>query len=108
MKTSELLSLDMEKNKPVFQKALKRLPFGEKWPTGDIPFKVLEKYVSEISLKGKISLFSVFPTYIPGERTIYTGNAFNRPKLAYPKVYGSSIYEVFVKLCILFYVEDKK
>lgn len=105
MKTSELLSLDMEdkKNADIFKKALNKI-FNGKMPT----FKDMETHVHNISLKGEISLFTIYPTYIPGERTIYTGNAFKRSKLAYPKVYGSSIYEVFVKLCILFYVEDKK
>lgn len=108
MKTSELLNLDMELHKDAFSKALQKLPFGNKWPIGKVPITALESYIAEISLKGKISLFSVCPSYIPGERIMYTGTAFKRSTVAYLKVYGSSLYELFVKLCILMYVEDKR
>lgn len=108
MKTSELLNLDMEEYPVPFKKALKKLPFGEKYPVGKPPVKVMEQYVSEISLKGKISMTSIIPSYIPGECVMYTGNALKRSTMDFLKVYGSSIYEVMVKICILMYVEDKK
>ena len=108
----EVLALDYyaDNNAALFQKCLKKIkPFENE--EDDVKLDLLEKYVGLVCRKYDFQIDYINLIYVKNERNFY--NAYVRDKKSKTNqyitdVYASSIYELFVKLSILFYSEIKK
>lgn len=109
MTTKEILNLDYYENQDVFQKALRKIKPFEKYPEGEeIPLEDLEKLISRYEYKYALMLQYICPLYIQGERNVYSASikrSDTQEHLGY--IYGSTFYELFVKLCFKYYTEVK-
>ena len=112
MTTQELLDLDydVEENKTLIQKALRKIKPLQKYEMGEeIPLLTLEILVGKYVRKYCLMVNYLTPTFIPGERNVYCASIKRTDSLQYlENVYGTTLYEVFAKLCIKFYYEVEK
>lgn len=110
MTTKEIIELDYysNNNDKIFQKCLKKIkPFENE--ENEVSFDLLEKYVGLVCRKYGFQIDYINPMYIKGEkRNLYSCNTRNARKAVIAEIYACSIYELFVKLSILFYSEIKK
>lgn len=109
MTTKEIIELDYysNNNDKIFQKCLKKIkPFENE---EEINLELLEKYVGLVCRKYDFQIDYINPMYIKGEkRNLYSCNVRNSRRADIAEIYACSIYELFVKLSILFYSESKK
>lgn len=107
MTTKELLGMTYEGNENKFQKALRKIkPFRNIDLEENIPFTKLEKLIGVYERKYAIMCHWLCPTFIPGEKDLWCANVANTETgEMLNNLYGSSVYEIFVKLCILYYSE---
>ncbi|MBO7695409.1 MAG: hypothetical protein J6T10_22520 [Methanobrevibacter sp.] len=110
MKTSEILNMDYYKdnNKNIFQKALRKIKPFERYED-DIPFDMLEKYVSKVEYKYSIMINYITPVYIPGERNMYSATIRDteESKCYDIAIFASSFYELYVKISIYYFSKIK-
>lgn len=112
MKTSEILSLDYYKadNENIFQKALRNIkPFSKYSLEENVPLEMLEKFIAKCEYKYNIMVNYITPVYIPDERNIYSATIRNTETFkVYKLIFASSLYELYVKLCIYYYSEIRR
>lgn len=109
MTTKELLGLTYEGNENKFQKALRKIkPFENIGIEKEIPFTKLEKLIGMYERKYAVMCHWLCPTFLPGEKDIWCANVANTETgEMFDNLYGSSLYEIFTKLAILYYSEVK-
>ena len=107
MTTSEILNLDYYKgkNENIFQKALRKIkPFKNIPLDENIDLELLEKLVATYEYKYAFMINYICPVYIPGERRMYSATIRNtNTKEISDMVFASSLYELYCKICILYY-----
>jgi hypothetical protein len=112
MTTQELLDLDYnnEESKKLIQKALRKIkPFKDFDENKEVPLLLLETLVGKYERKYCLMINYITPTFIPGERNIYCATIKRTDTMQYlENVYGTSLYELFAKLCIKFFYEVNK
>lgn len=112
MTTQELLDLeyDVKENKTLIQKALRKIkPLSKYEMDVEIPLLTLEILVGKYARKYCLMVNYLTPTFIPGERNVYCASIKRTDTFQYlENVYGTTLYEVFAKLCIKFYYEVEK
>lgn len=111
--TKEVLALDYyaDNNAALFQKCLRKIkPFENE--EDDVKLDLLEKYVGLVCRKYDFQIDYINPMYVKAEkRNLYSSvvrDKKSKTNQYITEVYASSIYELFVKLSILFYSEIKK
>lgn len=110
-KTEDLLNLKYEENKELFQKVLRKIkPFKNISLDEDLEITKLEKLMNVYEKKYAIMLSWLLPVIIPGEeKTIWSTEITNTDSgEMYKPIYGNSLYEIFTKICILYYSEVEK
>lgn len=111
MKTSEILGKDYyDGNEKIFQKALRKIkPFKNISMDENISMELLEKLVSRYEHKYAIMINYITPVYLPKERTMYSvdfrGTEGGSRLSMYPHIFASTIYELFVKISLFYYME---
>lgn len=107
MTTEELLNLDYYKgvNSVIFQKALRQIKsFQSLEEEKIVSLELLEKLIYTYECKYAIMINYICPVFIPDERRMFSATIRNTDtKELYPTIYGSSIYELFTKICIFYY-----
>lgn len=104
MTTKEILGLDYyDGNQQTIQNALHKIkPFRE--IPGEVPLESIERYVGLVVRKYAIQVDYVCPTYVPEERNIYSVTIRRTyTNRYYDVLYGSTLYELYVKIAILFW-----
>ena len=111
MKVKEILNMDYSnpQDKDIMQKKLRGIkPFREIPVNVEIPLEKLEKYVGLVQRKYALQIDYICPTYVPEESNIYSATIRNTASNEYyTYIYGRTIYEVFVKISILYYALTK-
>lgn len=103
MKTQDLLNKKYDDDKNLFQKCLHKIkPF--KSVDGNVSLEMMEKYISLVQRKYALQIDYICPTFIPGEENLYSVTVRDTNRKEYLSyIYGASIYEVYVKVCILYF-----
>lgn len=103
MTTKEIMSLDYEQDKDTIQRALHKIkPFQS--VDGDIKLELIEKYIGAVQRKYAIQIDYVTPVFVPNERNVYSATIRKTyDDVYYDVVFGSTLYELFAKIAILFW-----
>lgn len=109
MKTSEILNLDyrLKENKEIIQNALRKIiemPDCEK----KISITILEKYISDCEKEYSMMIGYICTTFVEGIENRYCATIHDKileKRIDY--VYACSIYELYAKICILYYSKIK-
>ena len=111
MKVKEILSLNYSspENKDIMQKKLRGIkPFRDIPVNVEIPLEKLEKYIGLVQRKYALQVDYICPVFIPEEDNLYSVTIRNTTSNEYlTYIYGKTIYEVFVKISILYYALTK-
>ena len=111
MKVKEILNLDYSnpQNKDIMQKKMRGIkPFRDIPVNEEIPIEMLEKYVGLVQRKYALQIDYICPVYVPEENNLYSATIRNTASNEYyTYIYGKTIYEVFVKISILYYALTK-
>ena len=111
MKVKDILNLDYSnpQNKDVMQKKMRGIkPFRDIPVNEEIPMEMLEKYVGLVQRKYALQIDYICPVYVPEENNLYSATIRNTASNEYyTYIYGKTIYEVFVKISILYYALTK-
>lgn len=108
---SQLLNKDYYKdnNDEVFQNVLRKIkPFKNIPKDEEISLELLEKLIYKYECKYDIMINYICPTYIPDERRMYSVTFRNTNKKVikeFTRVYGSTIYELYIKIALFYYLE---
>ena len=111
MKVKEILNLNYSnpQDKNIMQKKLRGIkPFRNIPVNVEIPLESLERYISLVQRKYALQVDYICPVFIPEELNLYSvtvRNTCTNEYLTY--IYGKTIYEVFVKVSILYYALTK-
>ena len=97
------MALDYEWDKEIIQRALHKIkPFQNE--EDDVPMELIEKYIGMVQRKYAIQIDYVTPVFIPNERNLYSATIRKTSDDEYYNViYGSTLYELFAKLAILYW-----
>lgn len=111
MKVKDILNMDYSnpQNKDVMQKKMRGIkPFRDVPVNEEIPIEMLEKYVGLVQRKYALQIDYICPVYVPEENNLYSATIRNTASNEYyTYIYGKTIYEVFVKISILYYALTK-
>lgn len=111
MKVKDILNMDYSnpQNKDVMQKKMRGIkPFRDIPVNEEIPIEMLEKYVGLVQRKYALQIDYICPVYVPEENNLYSATIRNTASNEYyTYIYGKTIYEVFVKISILYYALTK-
>lgn len=111
MKVKDILNMDYSnpQNKDVMQKKMRGIkPFRDIPVNEEIPMEMLEKYVGLVQRKYALQIDYICPVYVPEENNLYSATIRNTASNEYyTYIYGKTIYEVFVKISILYYALTK-
>jgi len=111
MKVKEILNMDYSnpQNKDIMQKKMRGIkPFRDIPVNEEIPMEMLEKYVGLVQRKYALQIDYICPVYVPEENNLYSATIRNTASNEYyTYIYGKTIYEVFVKISILYYALTK-
>ena len=111
MKVKEILSMNysVPQDKDVMQKKLRGIkPFRDVPVNVEIPLEKLEKYIGLVQRKYALQVDYICPVFIPEEDNLYSVTVRNTASNEYlTYIYGKTIYEVFVKISILYYALTK-
>lgn len=111
MKVKEILNLDYSKpeNKDLMQKKMRGIkPFRDIPVNEEVDLKLLEKFIGLVQRKYALQIDYICPVYIPDENNLYSATVRNTASNEYyTYIYGKTIYEVFVKISILYYALTK-
>lgn len=111
MKVKEVLNLNYSnpQDKDIMQKKLRGIkPFRNIPVNVEIPLESLEKYISLVQRKYALQVDYICPVFIPEELNLYSVTVRNTASNEYlTYIYGKTIYEVFVKISILYYALTK-
>ena len=96
-------------NKDIMQKKMRGIkPFRDIPVNEEIPMEMLEKYVGLVQRKYALQIDYICPVYVPEENNLYSATIRNTASNEYyTYIYGKTIYEVFVKISILYYALTK-
>ena len=95
-------------NCEIFQNKLKEIKPFRKYNAKEIPLGLLEKLAYKYECKYAIMINYICPVFIPEERLMYSVTFRNTNKdvrKIFPVLYGSSLYELFCKICLFYYDE---
>jgi len=111
MKVKEILNMDYSnpQDKDIMQKKLRGIkPFRDIPVNVEIPLNKLEKYVGLVQRKYALQIDYICPVFVPDEENVYSVTVRNTASNEYlTYIYGKTIYEVFVKISILYYALTK-
>lgn len=112
MNTTGLLGLSFfnEESQMIIQKALRKIKKFSNISLGDgwIEFELLEEYISRVQRKYDIMIGCIYPTFledIPNQYCATIRKVSERKIIKY--VYSTSMYEMYAKICILYYSKIK-
>lgn len=111
MKVKEILNMDYSnpQHKDIMQKELRGIkPFREIPVNEEIQLESLEKYVGLVQRKYALQTDNIVLVAVPKEPNVYSVTVRNTASNEYLTfIYGKTIYEVFVKISILYYALTK-
>lgn len=104
-KIVKLLNSKYYENKEIFQEELKNIkPF--KKVNGNVPIEMLEKLIYKYEMKYAIMIDYICPTFMLYAEPLYSVKIrLTDTRTFLPSVYGTSIYEVLCKVCLVYYME---
>lgn len=104
-KITKLLNSKYDECEEIFQETLKNIkPF--KKVNGDVPIEMLEKLIFKYEMKYAVMIDYICPIFMFDAEPMYSVKIrLTETKTFLPSVYGTSIYEVLCKVCLVYYME---
>lgn len=102
---TNLLNSKYDGNEEIFQEELKNIkPFRN--IKNDVPLSMLEKLIYKYELKYAIMVNYICPVFIPDNEPMFSATIRDtKTKKLLPTIYGGTIYELFCKICLYYYLK---
>ena len=111
MKVKDILNMDYSnpQHRDIMQKKLRGIkPFREIPVNEEIQLEKLEKYIGLVQRKYALQVDNIFLVAVPEEPNVYSVTVRNTASNKHLSIiYGRTIYEVYVKISILYYALTK-